>query len=274
MEGAGNDFVMLFRDSDSDVDVVRPRIPSLCDRRTGIGADGVIFVMPADTGDFRMRIFNADGSEAEMCGNGMRCLVKYVEQEGLTEKRALKIETRAGTIATERLNGLVRVTMGAPVLEARDVPTTQASGRAIDVPLTVGGRTFAVTAVSMGNPHAVVFTDEITDDMVLDYGAQLERHPFFPNRANVEFVRVLSPVEAQMRVWERGCGETMACGTGACACVVAGICTNRFKPYTTVHLPGGDLVVEWDGDLSHPVFLTGPARCVFEGNLQADGPDE
>ncbi len=270
LEGLSNDFIMIHEIA--DIPTLMRKAPLLCDRKRGVGADSIILVLPptAQDADFQMRTLNADGSEAEMCGNGIRCLAVYVHQAGLTDKTALAVETRAGLRRTWRTGDRVRVDMGRPILDAAKIPTTKPSRRAIMESIAVDDRTFAVTAVSMGNPHAVIYANELTDALVLGYGPKIERHPFFPNRTNVEFIRVLSDSEIQMRVWERGCGETAACGTGACASVVAGV-LNRMHGHTvTVHLAGGDLLVEWDGDPEHPVFMTGPARWVFAGNVALD----
>jgi diaminopimelate epimerase len=267
MEGLGNDFVVTHEVDASGIDSIALHIARLCDRRRGIGADGVIFILPSQSADYCMRIFNADGSEAEMCGNGIRCMIAYLEKKNLATGPRLTIETKAGMITTERLDSRVRVGMGAPILDAAKIPTAKTSGHVIMESLTAGGKTFLVTAVSMGNPHAVIFAERITDELVLQYGRELERHVFFPRRANVEFVRISAKDEIEMRVYERGCGETMACGTGACAAVVAGILTKKLANRVTVHLRGGDLLIEWDGDTAHPVSLTGPAAWVFDGEV-------
>jgi len=222
-----------------------------------------------------MRIFNSDGSEAEMCGNGIRCCAVYVKKLKLSGKRSLSFETGAGSIATESVgNGLIRVTMSRPVLFAPQIPTTclpsgtaKVSGTVLNEDLSVDGRLFKITAVSMGNPHAVIYEDNITDELVQVWGKKIENHPFFPKKTNVEFVKVLSKNEIRMRVWERGCGETMACGTGACAAVVAGILNKLLGNRVTAHLPGGDLLVEWDGKETSPVFMTGPASITFKGSV-------
>lgn len=275
MEGLGNDFVLTHGPAADAEETVISRIPFLCNRRQGIGADGVIFMLPSqrEDCDFRMRIFNSDGTEAEMCGNGVRCVALCLHELGVTDKQTLVIETQAGPIRTERLNGDVRVDMGRPVLNAPDIPTTKREGTVVNEPLKLDDRAFVVTAVSMGNPHAVIYADDLTDDLVLGWGGKLERHPFFPNRVNVEFVKVLSEKEIRMRVFERGCGETMACGTGACAAVVAGVVNKKHDNSVTAHLPGGDLIVEWDGDLEHSVFLTGSARSVYHGDIMLEGYD-
>jgi diaminopimelate epimerase len=270
MEATGNDFAVTHNVEPGAVEAFVAHIHRLCDRRRGIGADGVILILPSETADYRMRIFNADGSEAEMCGNGVRCLAEYVRRAGLTEKTELTIETGAGPVTASRRRHLIRVDMGRPVLDAVKIPTTRQAGRIVMEPLTVDGRRLRLTAVSMGNPHAVIFVARLTDDLVLRCGEQLQRHPLFPRRVNVEFVRIVSESEIEMRVFERGCGETMACGTGACAAVVAGIVNRKLRGEVTVHLLGGDLVVEWDGDESHSVSLMGPARWVYDGEICTD----
>jgi diaminopimelate epimerase len=214
-----------------------------------------------------MRIFNADGSEPEMCGNGIRCFGNYVQKLGLSSQYPLSVETGAGIITLDIQGEMIRVTMGVPILEASRIPTTKTSGMVIMEPLAAGDRTFLVTAVSMGNPHGVVYAEELTDELVLHYGKLLESHPFFPNKANIEFIHVNNNSEIEMRVYERGCGETMACGTGACASVVAGVLNGKHGNNVTVHLLGGDLFIEWDGNAEHPVFMTGPAQWVYEGEI-------
>jgi diaminopimelate epimerase len=267
MEGLANDFIIMDLLSGQNVDALRRIAPMLCDRRRGIGGDGVILVLPSKAADFQMRIFNADGSEPEMCGNGIRCFALYVRKTGLWKKPGLSVETIAGIIKTEISGDRIKVTMGPPIVDAPKIPVAKQSGLAIMEPVRVDGKDFLVTAVSMGNPHAVVYVDELTDDMVLGYGKKLESHPFFPKKTNVEFVKVLSDNEISMRVYERGCGETMACGTGACASVVSGIINKKHGNSITVHLLGGDLFIEWDGEFSHPVYMTGPAKWVFEGHI-------
>jgi diaminopimelate epimerase len=221
-----------------------------------------------------MRMFNADGSEAEMCGNGVRCVAKYVYDHGLVRKPTLTVETGRGilTLDLEVSGGVVRqvrVDMGEPILEAERVPTklpaSTTSGAAVNVPLEVAGRTFSVTCVSMGNPHCVTYVPEITDELVLGIGSQIEIHPAFPKRVNAEFIRVNRPDDVTMRVWERGSGETLACGTGTCAVAVAGVLTGRTARKLTVHLIGGDLQLEWSDKDNH-VYMTGPAAEVFTGD--------
>ncbi len=274
MHGAGNDYVYVdcFREQvPSDVaDVAR----AVSDRHTGIGGDGLVLITPSEQAPVRMRMFNADGSEAEMCGNALRCVAKYAAEEGLATGDEFPIETGTGvlTVTIVERSGArvdqVRVNMGAPILVSADIPTTLPGDPPQNVPLDVGGETFEVTCVSMGNPHCVTFVDEITDRHVLTLGPQIEHHPAFPNRVNVEFIRVVSPSEFEMRVWERGSGETMACGTGACAVAVAGVLTGRFERRVQAHLRGGDLKLEWSegGD----VFMTGPATEVFRGEWPSE----
>ncbi|MCA9111161.1 MAG: diaminopimelate epimerase [Planctomycetaceae bacterium] len=269
MHGAGNDYVY--------VDCFRERVPTdvaglaiaVSDRHMGIGGDGLVLIMPSERAPVRMRMFNADGSEAEMCGNALRCVAKYAAEEGLAQGDEFPIETGTGvlTVSIAGRSGprvdRVRVNMGAPILVSHDIPTTLPGDPPRNVALEVGGETFEVTCVSMGNPHCVIFVDEITDRLVLNVGPQIEHHPAFPNRVNVEFIRVISPAEFEMRVWERGSGETLACGTGACAVAVAGVLTGRLDRCVQAHLRGGDLELEWteQGD----VFMTGPATEVFRG---------
>jgi diaminopimelate epimerase len=267
MEGLANDFILTHGVSEREISTIRKKTVDLCDRRRGIGADGVIFVLPSKKADFRMRIFNSDGSEPEMCGNGIRCFALYLKKTGLWKKSRLSVETLAGSIQTEISGGLIKVNMGPPILEAPLIPVARKSGQVIMEPVLVEGKKIMVTAVSMGNPHAVVYTDELSDELVLGIGKKLESHPFFPKKANIEFIKVISRKEIKMRVFERGCGETMACGTGACAAVVSGIVNKKNDRKVVVHLLGGDLSIEWDGALPHPVYMTGPASWVFKGEI-------
>ena len=269
LEALGNDFIVMQAAGPPEAEALAGQAARLCDRRRGIGADGLIVALPPTQGgaDWGMRIFNADGSEAEMCGNGVRCLALYLRRSGLAPDESLTVETLAGPIRVAWQGEQMRVEMGRPVLEAAEVPTAQRTGRVILREICVEDRAFAVTAVSMGPPHAVIYAEELSDALVLGYGSKLEGHPFFPRRTNVDFVRVIAEGEIEMRVYERGCGETPACGTGACAAVVAGVLTGRSGHRVTVHLPGGDLEVAWDGDPQHSVYLTGPARWVFAGEM-------
>ena len=240
---------------------------AVCDRRRGVGGDGLILILPSERADFRMRIFNSDGSEAEMCGNGIRCCVNYIHRLSLSDTRELAIETMAGIVCAEcGDDGFVRVDMGPPRLRADQVPVVSTRDRVVMQAMRVDNRTFKITAVSMGNPHAVIYTNTLSDDLVLGFGPRIETHRRFPNKTNVEFVTVVSDEEIRMRVWERGCGETQACGTGACAAAVAGIINRLHGNRVTVHLPGGDLLVEWSGETDDPVYMAGPARAVFIGS--------
>jgi len=270
MHGLSNDFLLTHDVKSDDVGSVHNKIAFLCDRRRGVGGDGVIFVLPPtmEDHDFRMRIFNSDGSEAQMCGNGIRCFARYVKEKGLTSQDCLSIQTLAGTIKTSLCdNDNIRVTMGNPILTPSKIPVAIGGDVMKDYSLDIDGKTFNMTAVSMGNPHAVSFVSTLSDELVQVWGAKIESHSLFPQRVNAEFIRVIHDNEIEMRVYERGCGETFACGTGACASVVAGIITGRTKNNVTVHLLGGDLSVEWDGYDAHPVYMTGPAAFVFEGNI-------
>lgn len=266
MEGLGNDFILTHEISAGTVQSVVKKAVMLCDRRKGIGADGIIFVLPSRKADFKMRIFNSDGSEAEMCGNGIRCFAKYVKMMELSSVPGIVIETQAGDIRTQIIDDdHVRVTMGPPVLDAPGIPVALSQGRVIMYNLDVGDKTFKINAVSMGNPHAVIYTDELSDELVHTYGKEIENHPFFPRKTNVEFIKCISDHQISMRVWERGCGETQACGTGACAAVVAGIINKLHQNEVTVHLPGGELEVQWSGRETDPVYMTGPAAFIYKG---------
>jgi diaminopimelate epimerase len=270
MEGLGNDFIVTHEVQENEIQQLKNQFVSLCDRRRGIGADGIIFVLSSNKCDFKMRIFNSDGSEPEMCGNGIRCFARYINLLKLNDLKKLTVETLAGVISTELIdNNKVTVNMGFPVLNASAIPVDQPSGRVLMKELEIDDKTFKINAISMGNPHAVIYVkDEITDTLVLGYGPKIETHSFFPRKTNVEFIKVLSPNEIQMRVWERGCGETQACGTGACASVVSGIINNLHDKSVTVHLPGGDLYISWDGNEDDCVFMTGPARVAFKGSVE------
>jgi diaminopimelate epimerase len=277
MHGIGNDFIMincLGMEGDTLAAEAQRQAEFLCDRKFGVGADGVILVLPGEEHRFRMRMFNPDGSEAEMCGNGIRCFAKYVSDHGFARgKDVLSIETGAGLLSVQlHKNGeghveTVRVDMGEPVLQPALVPTTLASeGPVVNAPLELSDRTLRVTAVSMGNPHAVTFVDSVKDYPVAAVGPQVESHPAFPRRTNTEFIEVLSDREINFRVWERGAAETLACGTGACASVVAASLNGLTGRDVLVHLPGGDLRVEWSEADNH-VYMTGPAAEVYEGEI-------
>lgn len=269
MHGLGNDYIYL--------DCVRgpmPRDPStlaraMSDRHFGVGGDGLILICPSQKADARMRMFNADGSESEMCGNGLRCVAKFVHDHGIAVKPHLAIETGRGVLKVdlEIHQGKVEqvtVDMGEPILQASDIPTTLPGNPPLNVPLNLEGTRLEFSCVSMGNPHAVAFVETLTDDLVLGIGPKVEKHPAFPRRTNVEFLQIIRPDEVRMRVWERGSGETLACGTGACASVVAGVLTKRVGRRVTVHLLGGDLHIHWN-DLDNHVYMKGPAVEVFSG---------
>jgi diaminopimelate epimerase len=270
MHGIGNDYVYV-----STFDQKAPANPAqlavtMSDRHFGIGGDGLILIVPSERADARMRMFNADGSEGEMCGNGVRCVAKYLFDHGLTRKSAVTIETGRGVLALdlEVHDGRVqrvRVDMGRPILEPSLIPTLLAGQPPVDQPLRVGDHEFAVTAVSTGNPHAVIYVDDVAAFPLESLGPQIEHHPAFPRRVNVHVVQVLTARELQMRTWERGSGITLACGTGACAVCVAGVLTQRTERSILAHLPGGDLELAWPDDHAS-VFMTGPATEVFSGN--------
>lgn len=261
MHGCGNDFVVVdcrARDWPDLAQIAK----QLCHRRFGVGADQLLTIRASESADFRMEIYNADGGQVEMCGNGIRCFARYVYDHGLTAKSAIEVDTLAGVIRPRLVDGQVEVDMGRPVLDGRTIPVA-ADGRITDYPLQVDGEEYRVTCVSMGNPHCVLFVGDVVHLHLDSLGPKFEHHSFFPNRVNTEFVQVLGPNEVRMRVWERGAGETWACGTGACAVAVAGVLTERTARRLTLHLLGGDLSIEWASD-DH-VYMTGPAEEVFQG---------
>ncbi len=271
MHGAGNDYVYV-----SCFDQPIPADPAdlaqrISHRRFGVGGDGLILILPSEVADARMRMFNNDGSESEMCGNGIRCVAKYVHDHGLASGTDLKIETGAGVLSLALTPGddgkvsQVTVDMGQPILDAPRVPTTLLpAGPVVDHPLEIAGQTFRVTCVSMGNPHCVIFVDSATDELVSGIGPRIEHDSRFPKRTNVEFVEVISRGEVRQRTWERGSGETWACGTGASAVCVAGVLTGRTDEAILNHLTGGDLQLRWDRT-SDRVLMTGGAVEVFSG---------
>lgn len=268
MHGAGNDYIYVNCFEERPPDDLKQLAVAVSDRHKGIGSDGLILIRPSDVADARMQMLNADGSEAEMCGNGVRCVAKYVYEHGIAQKKELRVETPRGILNLQLSTSdgkvtSVRVNMGPPILKSDEIPTCLSGDPPIQAPLKVDGRELKVTCVSMGNPHCVTFVDAIDDDLVLRIGPQIEHHPAFPRRVNAEFVQVLSPREAVMRVWERGSGETMACGTGACAAAVAGVLAGLTERRIQMHVRGGDLELEWAA--SGDVYLAGPAVEVFEG---------
>lgn len=271
MHGIGNDYVYVdgFGSAVSDPAALARRVSP---RRTSIGSDGVILIQPSARADCRMEMYNADGSRGEMCGNGIRCVAKYAYESGRSRANPLRIETDAG-IKLVRMEvrdgrvGEVTVDMGSPILDGPRIPVA-AEGRVVDAPFDVDGTTYRITCVSMGNPHCVVFLPEVEALDLQRIGPLFEHHPFFPKRVNTEFVRLVSPTRLRMRVWERGSGETAACGTGACAVLVAAVLTDRAERKATVRLNGGDLRIEWADD-DH-VYMTGPAEEVFRGEIEVD----
>jgi len=277
MHGLGNDFILIdcitqkFKVKSEELKVLSKK---LCRRRFGIGADQILLLYPSGSADFKMRIFNADGSEVEMCGNGIRCLAKYIWSRRLSGKALLNIETLAGIIRPAKKGKLVRVDMGEPVFEPKRIPVNLpphpplskgGQGGVVDYPLKIEDREFKITCVSMGNPHAVIIVDKISNFPVTYYGPLIEKHKIFPKRTNVEFIEILNPSEIKMRVWERGAGETMACGTGASAAAAASNLKGLTGENVTVHLSGGDLLIEWAKD--NHIYMTGAAETVFTGQI-------
>ena len=272
MHGIGNDFVMIDALAEPLPENQLPEISRrLCHRKFGIGGDGLILILRSNGSDFKMRMFNPDGSEAEMCGNGIRCFAKYLYDHGLTDSERIRVETLAGEMVLDlqvedRRVRTVRVDMGRPQLRRDEIPMAgSGASPVIAEPITMDGNTYAVSAVSMGNPHAVIFTDDVARISLEQIGPKVENHPLFPARTNVHFVQVHSADELTMRTWERGAGATLACGTGACASVVASALNGMTGRRVTAHLPGGDLFIEWADD-DH-VYMTGPAEEVFEGEI-------
>lgn len=279
MQGCGNDYIYV--DGSSEKIGNKPEVVRrLSDRHFGIGGDGVIFINPSENADFEMEMYNADGSRGKMCGNGIRCVAKFVYDKGLSRKNPLKIES-FGSVKTLYLTlkddkvDTVRVDMGEPVLKADEVPVdpsktlgfTDSEDRLISVPVKYKSEKENVTAVSMGNPHAVIFVDNTEKLDLKDMGPVHEHHPAFTEGVNTEFVQVIDRTHLKMRVWERGSGETLACGTGACASLVAAVLNGKSERKATLHLLGGDLEIEWDEKDNH-IYMTGPARIVFEGEVE------
>lgn len=270
MQGIGNDYVYVncFQEKVENPGELAVRVS---DRHFGIGSDGLILIKPSEEADFRMEMYNADGSEGAMCGNGIRCVAKYVYDYGLTDQTSLSVETKSGikyldlTIEDGKVCQ-VRVNMGAPELEPRKIPVVSDKERVIDQPIEVQGRIYHMTCVSMGNPHAVVYLDDVKNLKIEEIGPKFESHSCFPDRVNTEFVRVVDEHTVEMRVWERGSGETLACGTGACAVAVASILNGYVNGEVTVKLLGGDLKIFWD-EKENLVYMTGPATVVFDGEI-------
>ena len=273
MQGCGNDYVYVNGfveklDSDAKPDIVR----RLSDRHFGIGGDGVIFINPSEIADFEMEMFNADGSRSQMCGNGIRCVAKYVYDYGLTDKTSLTIESFGAikyidlTVENGKVS-MVKVNMGAPILTAKDVPVLSENEQVIDEEIEVEGKTYHMTCVSMGNPHAIVYVDYVKNLDIDKIGPFFENHKRFPERVNTEFVRVIDRNTVEMRVWERGTGETLACGTGCCAIAVACCLNGLTDNKVTVKVLGGELLCEWDRE-ANLVYMTGPAVTVFDGEIE------
>lgn len=268
MQGLGNDYVYVncFEEQIENPGEVARQVS---DRHFGIGSDGLILIKPSETADFCMDMYNADGSRGEMCGNGIRCVAKYVYDKGLTDQEQISIETLAGikyldlTIQNGEV-ALVQVDMGEPQLVAKEIPVIADTEQVIDAQIQVENEEYRMTCVSMGNPHCVVFMEDVEGLAIERIGPKFENHSRFPNRINTEFVKVMDENTLQMRVWERGSGETLACGTGACATAVAAILNGHCKEEVTIHLLGGDLKIRWDKKSNH-VFMTGPAKIVFDG---------
>lgn len=268
MQGLGNDYVYV-NCFEEKIETPSELAAKISDRHFGVGSDGLIMINPSEKADFEMEMYNADGSRGEMCGNGIRCVGKYVYDYGLTDKTEISVETLGGVkyLSLNVEDGKVRsvrVDMGSPVLRPADIPVRCDGERAVDVPVNVDGTEYRMTCVSMGNPHAVVFVDDVETFPLEAVGPKFENHEVFPNRVNTEFVRVVDRKTAEMRVWERGSGETLACGTGACAVAVACVLNGMGEDEMTVKLLGGDLLIQWDRE-NDKVYMTGPAETVFDG---------
>lgn len=271
MQGLGNDFILVNSLSEKMPGDLSQAATRLCDRHFGIGADGLVFILPSEVADIRMRIINSDGSEAEMCGNVIRCFARLVYDLNIVSKKTIRVETLAGIMVPELiLEGdkvvSIKVDMGEPKLDRGLIPMEGPPGQVVNEPLTVSGSTYNITCVSMGNPHCITFVSDVNSFPVTELGPQFEKHPVFPRKTNVEFIQVLNKREVNMRVWERGAAETLACGTGACATAVACVLNNLTDRHITVHLPGGELIIEW-ADNNH-VYMTGPGEYVFTGEVE------
>ena len=270
MQGLGNDYVYVncFQEKIENPSELSIKVS---DRHFGIGADGLILIKPSDVADFEMEMYNADGSQGAMCGNGIRCVAKYVYDYGLTDKTSITVNTKSGIkyldLTIENGKAVqIRVNMGAPILEASRIPVVSSKERVINEPVIVDGKEYHITAVSMGNPHAVTYIDDVKGLEIEKIGPKFENHEMFPDRVNTEFVKVLDSHTVEMRVWERGSGETLACGTGACAVAVASILNGLTEEEVTVKLLGGALKIYWDRK-ENLVYMTGPAEVVFDGEF-------
>lgn len=277
MHGIGNDYVYVNGFAET---IRNPEETArlVSDRHFGIGSDGLILIKPSEKADFEMDMYNADGSRGAMCGNGIRCVAKYVYDYGLTDKTRISVDTRSGvkyldlTVENHRVTQ-VKVNMGSPVFEPKKIPVLSEKDRVINESIQAAGREWKITVLSMGNPHGVIFTEDVDTLDLEKIGPKFERHPWFPDRINTEFIRVLDDRTIQMRVWERGSGETMACGTGACAAAVASALNGYTGPEVRVRLLGGDLDIFWDRE-ENQVYMTGPATTVFEGEIHLEGEEE
>lgn len=270
MQGCGNDYVYINGFTEKIAD--KPAfVRAVSDRHFGVGGDGAIFINPSEEADFEMEMYNADGTRAEMCGNGIRCVAKYVYDKGLTDRKQISIASfgkvkYVDLYVEDGLVNSVKVNMGAPILEAEKVPVKSAMTQSVDEPITVNGKEYRMTCVSMGNPHAIVFMKDIANLDIASIGPLFENHEVFPNRTNTEFVEVIDRTHVNMRVWERGTGETLACGTGCCATVVASVLNGLTEDKVTVHVLGGEIEIQWDRE-ENLIYMTGPAETVFEGEF-------
>ena len=277
MHGLGNDFILIdcLNKSLGNSSFLSYLTKKLCDRNFGIGADGLILILPSSKADLQMRIFNFDGSEAQMCGNGIRCFAKYAYENKLISKNKFTVETLAGIITPELIFQdlknkkvlRIKVNMGIPKLRRREIPMNgEDIPTVVDETLKINPeQTFKITCVSMGNPHCITFVNDVQSISVDEIGPKIENHPLFPEKTNVEFIQILNKQEINFRVWERGVGETLACGTGACAALVAAVLNNKTDRKAAIHLPGGDLDIQWADD--GYVYMTGPAELVFRGEM-------
>ncbi|MCP3875566.1 MAG: diaminopimelate epimerase [Desulfobacteraceae bacterium] len=277
MEGLGNDFILL-DDTKGEIEQKTgyPLLSKkLCSRHFGIGADGIILILNSQDHDIKFRIYNSDGSQAQMCGNGMRCFAKHLYETKTLSQKKIRVDTKAGTVIPEVIVDdndkvqSVQVNMGKPILNCQNIPFISDNEKAIEEKLMVGDIVYKITTVSMGNPHAVVFVDDVQKIDVKSIGPLIETHDRFPEKTNVEFIEVVSKTQLKMKIWERGAGITLACGTGACAALVAAYLTKRTGPKAVVQLDGGDLEIFWDKDTNH-IFKTGPANLVFKGRINLD----
>ena len=278
MHGIGNDYVYVncFEETVTNPSAVAKFVS---DRHFGIGSDGLILIKPSDVADCEMDMYNLDGSQGAMCGNGIRCVAKYAYDYGIVNKTNISVATKSGikyldlTLGDDGKVALVKVNMGAPILTSRQIPVVSTKEQVIDEPLNVDGTTYHITAVSMGNPHGVLFVDSVADIDIEKIGPKFENHPMFPDRVNTEFIELVDDKTIKMRVWERGAGETLACGTGACASAYASYLNKKTGKKVLVHLLGGDLQIEYDEE-KDTIFMTGPATTVFDGEIDLTGIDD